>query len=790
MLAAAALGWTFVAVAVGTPGVARWGALGAAVLGIIVCLQAKLAWRLCAIVCAVVLLLGARVEFGEWSRIEPSLMRAADDGSVIERRATIGGFPEAQAEHAAVDPHRPGSWVRASVQTGRGAVPVLLWFDTAPDDQLVPGSTVVLRGRLTALGASSSAAYGIAVTTLDAEPPGWGARSLAMLRAGLRDAASEIPGAELVPGFAVGDTALVGAQLDAAMARSSLTHLVAVSGANCALVTSGVIGVAVMLGAGRRMRILIAGVGLGGFVLVVGPDASVQRAAVMAGVVLVSHYGGKRAIALPALGIAMIVLLSVDPWQAVQPGFALSVVATAGILLLVPSIQSGLRRALRAPTWVIMPLAVACAAQFACGPFLLLVQADLPAVGILANVLAGVAAPLGTGLGLLALVSLPMAPPLGAVFVHLAALPARWVAATAEVCAGLPLAQLPWPGGWGGAILLATTQGLGLLGWLLLTGRLGVPRHDLVSTRRPWAPRARHPAPVRILGVTALGCAAALLVSITLVAPFTARIGTPHDWVIVACDVGQGDALLIQNPESPDSTVLVDTGDDPALLSECLARFSVDRISLLVLTHDHRDHIGALEALAGRVEQAMIAPPNREDSHNDPNRALLRRLDAMEIPTVMGQRGTRSAPGFGVPWRVLAPGDGKMPPDSNAGSLVIRVQSGAITMLLLGDTGRAQHHELVTAGIDLEADIVKVAHHGSRDADQRLLELTGAELGLVSVGAENSYGHPSAELLSVLDGTNITVLRTDELGSIAISGSPDRLIVWSERGPRDVRPDK
>ena len=130
----------------------------------------------------------------------------------------------------------------------------------------------------------------------------------AALRSGLRERSEAVPGAALVPGFAVGDTALVGDDLDRAMTESSLAHLTAVSGANCALVTGAVIWLLGRLGAGRRLRAVAAGCGLALFVVLVGPDPSVQRAAVMAAVLLASGFGGKRATALPSLGLAVIAL--------------------------------------------------------------------------------------------------------------------------------------------------------------------------------------------------------------------------------------------------------------------------------------------------------------------------------------------------------------------------------------------------------------------------------------------------------------------------------------------------
>lgn len=547
-----------------------------------------------------------------------------------------------------------------------------------------------------------------------------------------------------------------------------------IAGANCALVTSAVAWAASWLGARRRLRIVIQGFALASFVVIVGPDPSVQRAAVMATVVLVSGYGGKRAVALPSLGLAIVVLLVRDPWQALHPGFALSVAATGGILLIVPALTDWLRRIARIPRWVALPIAIAAAAQFACSPLLLLLQPGLPAVGVLANVLAGPAAPWGTGLGLLAVFVLPVSPAWGDWLVRGAALAAQWITGTAEVASQLPLARWPWPGGWPGALLLAATQTALLLGWRAWERA----RH---SRRQPWemlGSPARH-ASRWAFGLLGLGMGVGL--GPTIVAPATTRLTAPSDWRVVACDVGQGDAVLVRDPERANEVMLIDTGDNAVALTDCLDRFGVTRIATLVLSHDHQDHTGALGAVLDRVDLALIAPNNSADGDDRP---VVRELRDADVPTVVGEPGLSG--GEDVPWLVLAPPTHRTPADPNAASLVLLAQSGPTSILLLGDTGAEQQGPLERVsqglGVEITVDIVKVAHHGSRDQSLELPRQINAELGLVSAGAGNSYGHPVAETVRQFEAAGTAIARTDLLGSIAISGDPGGLSVWGSAG--------
>ncbi len=784
LLAPALLGWACAAFAITQPGSGRWLALGGGGLGLSLLVTAALRrdrlstglLRIAAVACAVLLLLGTRIDISERVRSDPELLGAAEERRPLEFEVLLRGFPESSDTAAG-----PRSWVRAQAETASGNVPVILWLEGDAESRWAPGTRLEVGGRPDRLEPGSAAAYGIGVDRIladsSAAPAAGLPEALALLRLRLREAASTVPGAELVPGFAVGDTGLVDEALERDMLESSLVHLVAVSGANCALVTSAVTGLAALLGAGRRVRTLLAGAGLAGFVLIVGPDASVQRAAVMAAVVLISGYGGKRAVALPALGVAVLALLLLDPWQALHPGFALSVAATGGILLLVPALEAGLVRRLRAPRWLALPIAVATAAQLACGPLLLLLQPGIPAVGILANVLAAPAAPLGTGLGLVALLALPLSAPLGAFAVRAASVPARWVAGTAEVASELPLARWPWPEGWAGALLLAAVQTAALLSWALATGRLGL-RGERSIARVPWGSTPPRPPRVRLAAALLLCSACGTFAGVTLVSPVVARIGIPSNWSAVACDVGQGDALLLRDPDRPQENVLVDTGDDPELLASCLQRFGVTRIALLVLTHDDRDHVGALSEVAPLAGAVLVAPANAEDG---PDRPVLEQLRAEGLDYTVGAAGTVGGEGA-LHWEALAPEAGRTPSDANSGSLVLRVRAGDTTILLLADTGRDEHRELLRSGADLRADVVKVAHHGSRDQDPELLEAIGAEVALISVGEGNGYGHPSPDTLASLERAGTRALRTDRMGSIAVSGTGSGLGVWVERG--------
>lgn len=797
LLAPAVLVWAVAAMCIGRPGSASWVGCGAAVLGgMLICaavcgvlvIRAALAYLL--VPCAVLVVLCTVITSGEAARSPPELLAAANGGERVEAGATLRSFPE-RSESA----FGSRDWVRAELDLPSGGVPVLLWLQEEAAPSWAPGTQVLISGNLERFEAASPAAFAMSVREVrEVDPPGFIARVAtqagqiaANARRDLRDAAAAVPGAELVPGFAVGDTSLVHATLETQMQDSSLTHLTAVSGANCALVVGAIVAVASRLGIGRRSRIICAGGALLGFVVVVGPDASVRRAAIMATVLLISDFGGKRAFALPGLGVAMLVLLWGDPWQARQPGFTLSVAATGGILLLVPHLEQSLRRVSRLPRVVILPVAVAVAAQLSCAPLLLLLQEGIPAVGILANVIAAPAAPVGTGLGLLALLIAPWSPPLGAAAITVASWATRWVEATAEITASLPLARWHWPGGAWGAVTLAACELALLIAWGIGTGRIPLPGVAAVD-RDPWRPRAPRPRAVRVVVAILISGAVGSLVAVIVVTPIAQWAATPRDWSVVACDVGQGDALLLRDPVTPDEVMLVDTGDSTDLLDACLDRFGIERIALLVLSHDDRDHVGAIERVLPITDEALIAPATREQQSQ--GRDLTQTLERARVPWSIGSAGSfgghDAAPrqAGGLHWEVLAPNEHRVPADANAASLIMRVTAGGVRVLLLGDSGAEEHRAVVrdvVAGA-LKADVVKIAHHGSGDQDPSVLSASGAHFGLISVGAENGYGHPHSELLADLKTNGVSVLRTDTHGTVAIRSGETGPRAWVEVG--------
>ncbi|MFC7850402.1 ComEC/Rec2 family competence protein [Arthrobacter sp. NPDC057388] len=249
----------------------------------------------------------------------------------------------------------------------------------------------------------------------------------------------------LLPGMVTGDTGGLNEALETAMKTVGLTHLTAVSGANCSLILGALLLVARSLRLGRIPAAAAALAGLGLFVLMVGPDASVLRASLMGAVAVASLAGGRAGRGLSFLCLAVIALLLVEPGLGVSFGFLLSVLATLGIIVLGRGIMGWFPS--KVPRWAAAAVAVPLSAQVLCGPVIVLLQPQFATYSLLANVLvAPLVAPV-TILGTAAVAILPLLPWLAAVLIGVAGFFAGAVASVARFTAGLPGAAPPWPEG-------------------------------------------------------------------------------------------------------------------------------------------------------------------------------------------------------------------------------------------------------------------------------------------------------------------------------------------------------
>jgi competence protein ComEC len=606
--------------------------------------------------------------------------------------------------------------------------------------EYLPGQTVSTTARVVQTKESRVAALLLVDGDFEVlTPPSRWAAALGAIRTGLRTHTGDGDAGALIPGMVLGDTSKQTAQFKDQMKRSGLTHLVAVSGANFAIVSGFVLWCMQFLIRRTRYRVIATAVALACFIALVRPSPSVLRAAAMAVVLLSAHVTKRKTDALPALGFAIVAVVLGDPWQSRDAGFALSVLATAGLLLFAPLIENHL------PTHKKLAGALAppIAAMVFCAPILVALSGYLSPMSIFANLLAApFVAPI-TIVGFIAALVSPFAPVITVILILIIKFPAGAIVAIAHWSAGFPVLAIH-SGTIGFAIVAVLAGSIWLFKkhWRQITAVLVVVILSLAWIQR-W------PA---------------------------------GDWQIANCDVGQGDSMVINLHKG--QGIVIDVGPDPVAVDKCLRNLGITEIPLLILSHFHADHVGGLSGLVqsrdvGQVWISNNLEPLLESTHS------LALLNQSEIVTV--QKGFVSQIA-GIQFEVLwpenvtknfasMPGDGSM---INNSSIAVLATSADWSLFTAGDLEPPAQNEIL--GSVREVDIYKVCHHGSKYQDKELMSALSAQIAVISVGAKNSYGHPAPETIEYLTRLGTQVVRTDVDGAVAITAKQHHLRVRKSKG--------
>jgi competence protein ComEC len=249
-------------------------------------------------------------------------------------------------------------------------------------------------------------------------------------------------------------------------------------------------------------------------------------------------------------------------------------------------------------------------------------------------------------------------------------------------------------------------------------------------------------------------------------------------------DVGQGDAILIRTPVNQD--ILVDGGPSPQAISSELGRrlpFWDRTIELMVLTHQHADHLtGLLETLRRyKVKQVLVLETDAQLPQWDEWLDLIQKRGIKSTFAQAGQvinLGTDE-----VTIEVINPLPDSTVPDMDNG-IVLKLICGKVSFLLTSDISQEAELDLITRRADLTGTVFKVSHHGSNYSNSaEFLAVVDPELAVISVGTDNQYGHPGEETLDrLIDRIGLEkIYRTDENGTVEFITDGERLWVETER---------
>ncbi len=569
------------------------------------------------------------------------------------------------------------------------------------------------------------------------------------------------PSASLLSGILLGiETGIPRSLLDDFNATSA-THIIAISGFNIAIV-AGAIGLLTkrFLGIYRAAVVSLLAITL--YTILVGADDAVVRAAIMGSISLIAIIAGRQTFALASLAAAALLMTLWNPLVLWDVGFQLSFAATLGLVLLVGPMEerfrdwlSGLTSEERATGLVRLlsgPLLITLAAQLAVWPITLHYFRRLSLVSPVTNFLIIPAQPGVMLVGGLATLLGAIHPLLGQPVAWVAWVFVAYTIGVVELTARIPLASFELGGFSAGAMWLY----YGVVGASILA----------VSQERD---RLRE-----IWGGFTQGFSTKLLaggLAVAVILAWIAAAQMPDGRLHVHfLDVGQGDAIFIQCPNG--QQILVDGGPTPSMLLSHLGRrmpFWDRSLDLVILTHAEVDHVGGLVDMLERYQVGLVLDSGQECTNAtcESWRAL---IEEKGIPYRKAEAGMQVTVCGAVLLDILHPPAPLMSgtsSDTNNNSVVLRLQYGQFSALLTGDVMEEAERVLLSSGQPLAGLVLKVPHHGGDTSlTTPFLEAIGPELAIISVGADNRFGHPDEVTLEKLHG--LPVHRTDQHGNIEL----------------------
>lgn len=543
-------------------------------------------------------------------------------------------------------------------------------------------------------------------------------------------------------GMLLGDVSLMTQDQSEMFRRSGLTHLVAVSGSNLAMLIVPILIALTWAGAAKHYRfpVIIATVVF--YAFATGLQAPILRASVMtvtalAGIFFIGH---KKTLSL--LSFACITLLAWDPFLIKNPGFLFSFASTLGLVVFMPTLKNNFKFL---PEAISIPLATALAAQILVIPISGYYFGEISTASLLANLLAAPLVPLITNSGLVAIAAYNIFRPSTFLPVFLS-----------NAMIGLLIKIAGFFGGFSWAmtdVYFSPVLCLSYLGivWFIFIDKKAQP-------------------------VTKLKFTVALLLGIAVYFTWTPVINPPgpkHALEVTFIDVGQADSALVRAKSGVN--IVIDTGKSDNRALTALKQKGVKKIDVLIISHFEEDHCGGTKVILEKFDVKTLVVPE-VGVESTARQQILEQAAKLKIRVIEATKGDDWSIGD-ASIEVLHPERGKPMLSANSNSLVTKVTYRANSFLFTGDLEKDGQDQLETV-TDIKSDVIKIPHHGAADAaDEEFLDTADPSMAVISAGKNNPYGHPSQKYLSLLSRKGISVRRTDLNGNIELASDGNNVFL-------------
>lgn len=527
---------------------------------------------------------------------------------------------------------------------------------------------------------------------------------------------------------------------------SGIAHILAVSGLHVGFLISFVFYITKFIKASNSITFAIMTMVLIFYIFITGGSPSVIRASIMAWIYFFSKIISKKYDGISALSLAGLIILIPNPLLLFTASFQLSFLAALSIVLLYPVLLEYLLNIKYIPSFILKLMAITFAAQIGTLPVSLFHFHQVSIISLITNIL------IIPSLGVLLLTSIMailfyfIVPLVGRYLFFLSGFIFQWIIVIAENFSSIPFSSISLP--------YFTWQGIILYIFLcLIVGRY---------------------IPLQIKKVKIASCTIVFFLMII----FLMNYLLPGPLSVTFLDVNQGDSTLIETPN--DKIILIDGGGYPEyqgdkkisqdVLLPTLYAKRISKLDFVIVTHPHDDHIKGIEELIGEIP---IKAVGIYEMDNEYTKNFLEKVRMNNIKIINLAEGNLIEIEKGMVMEVLSPENNFFivdeQKDVNNSSIVIRMDYYKRSFLFTGDIEGEIENRLIDDQKDIKVDVLKVAHHGSHtSSSENFLSKAKPSVSVISVGENNTFGHPNLKTIENLRKIPSYIYRTDEKGAIEI----------------------